>query len=170
MSFDNDQLYTVTLGEGDNEPHAGDFDSTTIIDLSNYGAAQPTLTFSSGMSSSNISISGGGSGGSWGNITTSSGIFSINTDSEFHNEIIISDGEDRIKLLATLRQWSEWLGMPVVYTTDSSVLKSDMLATILQEWQQHLENGDQESARRCSDQFQTMKRLIGKANNDQQGN
>jgi hypothetical protein len=171
MNDDQEEPVTISIDFG--EDSNLDLSDTTVIDLSNYGAAQPALTFPSGTASGSVLISGGGSGtisGSsfnWSNNIAGSG-FTFGND--YHNEIVVRDGGDSIKLLATLRSWSEWLGMPLVYTNDSDINEHTILREVLAEWQEHLDKGDLASAKKCADNFGTLRKIIGKTNYDSKDN
>ena len=125
-------------------------DSNTI-DLSGISIGASGSTVISNWSSQNIgniTITGGAGGGGYmyGNVTTSPGAFNLGDWNNTKPEIVVSDGDTEIGLLATLKQWSKVLGLPLSIQNIEN--KHEMVQTIYKDWQQAAENGNLEECKK----------------------
>lgn len=146
-----EEIDSIVINLGDDTDVDVYISDDVALDISNMGAAQATYAIDT-TTIGNYTITNGSTGFSnnWGNISIS------DWDSNQSPEIVITDGNRGIKLLETLRNWSQALNMPMVY---NAPVDNEVLRDIYEKWVDAMKRGDKKACVSYAKQFEMIDNL-----------
>ncbi len=152
---DEDSIF-INLGDENYDINVGNNSDVYIsndvsLDLSNMGAAQATYAIdTTSIGNYTITTASTGFSNNWGNITIA------DWDSNQSPDIVVNDGNRGVKLLETLRSWSQALNMPMIY---NAPIDNETLRGIYDKWVDAMNRGDKKACATYAKQFEMIDNL-----------